>query len=136
MPDSFSIREGLPGQRGCFWEALEDKQFIAFPGVEPDSRHIGLYCGEELVGWAWLKHMSRVPVLGLAIRKAYRRCGHGTMMVGHLLEKAKELGKKRIELSWVAGNSAAHFYKKLGFETGGAGETADGQLFYKASIGV
>jgi len=132
LPDNCSIRPGIPGQHRSFWQKLEDREYIKFPGLEPDSYHIGLYHEGKLVGWAWLKHLSRVPYLGIAILKEYRRKSYGTSMIQCMVEKAKEVGAEKIEAGYLSGNPAGLFYKKLGFRIVATGETADKRVYYKA----
>jgi RimJ/RimL family protein N-acetyltransferase len=76
---------------------------------------------EKVVGWCDIGSLSRpifahVGSLGIGVMADYRGQGIGEKLIRITLEKAKEIGLTRIELTVRAPNKAAFaLYKKIGF---------------------
>ena len=63
-----------------------------------------------------LKRLGHRVRLGISILEEYRNVGLGTKMMEILISKAREYGKRTIELDVRADNGRAiHVYEKLGF---------------------
>ena len=67
-----------------------------------------------------LKRLKHRVNLGISILKDYHDLGLGTILMNVLIERAKELGKLKIELDVRSDNlGAIEVYKKTGFEVEG-----------------
>ncbi|MBN1935892.1 MAG: GNAT family N-acetyltransferase [Anaerolineae bacterium] len=74
----------------AFW-ARENGQIIGMAGIDRFMEPSKIHCAE----------------LGFGVRKEYRRRGIGYQLICAVLDKAREIGLKRIECSCFADNAAA-----------------------------
>jgi ribosomal protein S18 acetylase RimI-like enzyme len=100
------------------------------------GNHYYLYFDESdrFVGYGMLRTFNKyeIPTLGCVIWKEYRGMKHGKKIVSELIEKAKELGYKKIRLSVYPGNVVAlHIYQSFGFHNIG---TIGKQLFMEVDL--
>ncbi len=89
----------------------EDPDFIRFLVLaEKDGK-------EEPAGYGFFENLqSDRPVLGIAVADAYQDCGLGQIIMQHLKDAARQLGKRRIILTVDGDNlRAQHVYEKVGF---------------------
>ncbi len=57
---------------------------------------------------------------GMAVLRGHRGMGIGTALISHLVNWAKSMGLRRIQLSVLAGNTGAiRLYRRLGFTVEG-----------------
>ncbi|GMA30513.1 GNAT family N-acetyltransferase [Litorihabitans aurantiacus] len=92
------------------------------------------------VGAAWIRYFPStepgygfvepgVPELAMAIIPGRRRLGIGRALLAALLNRARELGVRRLSLSVAPGNPARHLYEQAGFAVvPGAGADDDTSL--------
>lgn len=83
----------------------------------PASRYIGVFEGEELVGWGclWLK-FDEVLLATVSIRPDKRRMGFGRALMNALIQAASDAGGRYIELQCRTQNAPAQaMYCSLGF---------------------
>ncbi len=89
----------------------EDPDFIRFLILaERDGK-------EEPAGYGFYENLQSARlVLGVAVADAYQDCGLGQVIMQHLQDVARQLGKRRIILTVDGDNERAqHVYAKLGF---------------------
>jgi len=67
-----------------------------------------------------LRRIAHRASLGMSVRKDFNDLGLGTIMMHHIEEVAKEMGKTKLELEVRIDNlNAVHLYEKFGFELEG-----------------
>lgn len=100
----------------------QEKDFIKNNNESEDNVFIvgfldGEYVGNcSLTGKNLTRQKHRVG-MGIALFQKFTGIGIGTVMIGKLIEIAKEKGYEQLELEVVANNERAiHLYKKMGFE--------------------
>lgn len=72
-----------------------------------------------------LQRFQHRVTLGISVLQAYHHQGLGTYLMNHLIEKAREMGKKTIDLDVRKDNPLAiELYKKVGFYQEGIKEKA------------
>ena len=89
----------------------EDPDFIRFLVlVKQDGK-------DEPAGYGFFENLqSARPVLGIAVADAYQEKGLGQVIMQHLKDVARQLGKRRIILTVDGDNvRAQHVYAKMGF---------------------
>ncbi len=83
--------------------------------------------GGEPVGAAWIRRWNEedcvngfvdasTPVLGIAVRRDYRRRGIGRDLIGWLVDHSAAHGIARISLNVSKDNQAIRLYRRLDFE--------------------
>jgi RimJ/RimL family protein N-acetyltransferase len=89
--------------------------------------------GERLVGWAFLVRMDQdVPHLGIGCADDFLGRGLGKRLMQAVMDKAREEGKKGVDLIVVQANERAwKLYEQYGFRITGAHTGADGQEYYR-----
>jgi len=89
-----------------------DPEIVRFIAVEEVNGE------EEVIIYAFLSGLSGdFPSLGIGIRDDYQGKGLGRILMEHLVELAKSLGKKGLSLTVFDDNkNAFHLYSKLGFK--------------------
>ena len=108
------------------WHAIREEVFIKeqgfqneFDEIDEIAEHIVLYSEDDPVGCGRIYpdqkkqgiwHLGRV-----AIRKPYRKCGYGKVILGALEIQAKDLGAMTMQLS--AQVQAIPFYEICGYHT-------------------
>lgn len=117
---NYKIYEKLEDARHAVM--IREKVFVEEQGFENEfddldhqSLHLELYKDDRPVGCARMyTYDHKVYILGrIAVLKEYRGQSYGSMIMGILEEKAKELNAERVELS--AQVRASSFYEKLGY---------------------
>jgi len=72
-----------------------------------------------------LKRFQHRVTLGISVLQAYQCQGLGTILMNYLIDKAREMGKKTIDLDVRRDNPhAIELYKKVGFHQEGIKEKA------------
>jgi ribosomal-protein-alanine N-acetyltransferase len=75
--------------------------------------------GNRVVGYIAVMNTSQeeAKIISFAVKKEYRGCGIGKMLLKHAIERCKMKGKRRILLEVKESNHVAQrLYKKMGFE--------------------
>lgn len=77
-----------------------------------------LIFGEKIIGYSFLRLFGyEIPSYGGCIHKDYQGKGYGKMLTKLTVDKAKEIGYKKVILKVYKNNSAAfNTYKKTGFD--------------------
>jgi len=94
--------------------------------IEQDNPQFVALDGEKVVGWidispGGLPLSAHVGTLGMGLLSDYRGQGLGRQLMHTALEKARQKGLKRIELSVYPHNQAGiALYEKVGFKHEGA----------------
>ena len=80
----------------------------------------GEYVGNcSIMGNGTLRFKHRATI-GIAFKQKYTNLGIGKIMLGKVIETAKEMGLEQLELEVVANNARAiHVYESLGFKITG-----------------
>jgi ribosomal protein S18 acetylase RimI-like enzyme len=100
---------------------LEISRARVLRNLQNNLPHYIAISDEKVVGWCDIGSLSRpifahVGSLGIGVIANYRGQGIGEKLIRITLEKAKEIGLTRIELTVRAPNKAAFaLYKKIGF---------------------
>ncbi len=140
------------GYNRCLAEVALERKYIGF--VEPPSIERSIAWVETalrddypffvalendmVVGWCDIALNSRegfshVGHLGMAVIAAHRGKGIGAALLQSALQRARELGRERIDLDVYSNNHAAiALYKKLGFVEEGLkhrGRKLDGEYY-------
>ncbi len=94
---------------GLMWTAEE-------LGKESGSRHVGCFCGDELVGALvlTLEDETTVRMRLVAVAEAYQGKGAGATLVAFAEEVARAAGFRRMVAR--ARVSAVPFYRRLGYD--------------------
>lgn len=103
-PWTYAVAQDLAAQ-------AEDPDFIRFIVLaKRDER-------EEPAGYGFFENLrSARPVLGIAVADTYQDCGLGQVIMRHLKDVARQLGKRRIILTVDGDNlRAQHVYANSGF---------------------
>ena len=92
-----------------------------------------MFFDDKLIGYSFLRLFGyEIPSFGIIIKKEYTRRGYGAFLAKWTIEKARELGYKKVILKTYKDNTAAQkLYEKFGFQI--AGETEDKKQ-YKMEI--
>ncbi|MBT3284945.1 N-acetyltransferase [Candidatus Bathyarchaeota archaeon] len=114
------LPQGVSRERveGWFKDIDFDKSLPILGFVETDE-------GSKMVTSAVLVFQSEEiykhkATFGISVRDSYQNKGLGHILTEYMLEIAKGLGLKKVELSVVTHNSRAiHLYEKFGFEKEG-----------------
>ena len=74
--------------------------------------------GNKIVGYTFLSNLkSEYPSLGICIRDDFQGRGLGKILMEHLIEVAKSMGKKGLCLTVYKDNEKGfNLYKKIGFK--------------------
>jgi len=96
---------------------------------EEKGNHYFIYLDEsgEFAGYGMLRTFGKyeIPTLGCVIWKKYRERGNGERLVKELIEKAQEVGYRKIRLKVSSDNGTAYrLYRKAGFSETGKRENA------------
>lgn len=87
-----------------------------------------------------LRRVKHKVEFGISVLKDYHNIGVGTIVMEHVIKKAKELNKKKIELEVRNDNlGAIHLYEKFGFVTEGikkGGFIVEGELVDLRQMGL
>lgn len=103
--DTFVVERGVPEE-------------IEFDGKDSEFLHFTLWDNGEVVACLRANEKGKLLHMGrFAVKKELRKNGYGRILMGKLLEYAKENGYSGVELSAV--ETAVGFYQKQGFETVG-----------------
>jgi RimJ/RimL family protein N-acetyltransferase len=88
-----------------------------------------MFFNNKLVGYSFLRLFGyKIPSFGVIIKNHFTARGYGTILSKWTIDKARELGYKKIILKTYKENiSAKKIYKKLGFKI--IGETEDKKQF-------
>jgi len=90
----------------------------------------------KFAGYGMLRTFGKyeIPTLGCVIWERYRALGNGERLLKELVEKAQELGYRKIRLKVSSDNGSAYrLYRKAGFiETG---KRENGQIWMEYSEG-
>ena len=84
-----------------------------------------VFFDDEIIGSIGFRsnHLKRIThrgSLGMSVRKDFNNLGLGSIMMEHIIEKAKEMEKTKLELEVRSDNiNAIHLYEKFGFELEG-----------------
>jgi putative acetyltransferase len=86
----------------------------------PDIEFWAAWDGEELLGFAALKQLSRGhgEIKSMHVAQSQRRRGTGQALLDHLIERAHAMGMSRLSLetgSWDYFRPAQALYRKYGF---------------------
>ena len=115
---------------------IESTKAFVLDNINNNQPHIVALDDGKVIGWCDITALDRpvlahIGSLGIGILVAYRGQGVGTALIKAALEKAKQKGLTRIELTVRENNlSAIALYKKFGFVTEGThvnGVCIDGQ---------
>jgi len=100
---------------------------VDFDGLDPSAIHVIAYADNELVGTARMLELESgsAKIGRMAVLKKYRGKGIGLRMAEALINMARAMGMKAVELNSQV--SALGFYEKLGF-------AAEGPIFKEAGI--
>jgi RimJ/RimL family protein N-acetyltransferase len=92
-----------------------------------------MFLKNNLIGYSFLRLFSyEIPSYGIIIKKEYTNKGYGTILTKWTIEKAKNLGFKKVILkTYIENISAQKVYEKLGFNI--VGKTKDKKQ-YKMEI--
>jgi mycothiol synthase len=83
------------------------------PSFDVSARTIGVFDGEELVGYAEVTHGDRGDA---AVHPAYRGRGIGTELAHWMQDKARELGAEVIGMPVPVGSPGDRLLESLGYE--------------------
>ena len=103
-----------------------------------EGNHYYIYLDElgKFAGYGMLRTFGKyeIPTLGCVIWRRYRARGNGERLLKELIEKAQELGYRKIRLKVSSHNATAYrLYRKAGFiETG---KRENGQIWMEYSEG-
>jgi ribosomal protein S18 acetylase RimI-like enzyme len=122
-----------------FWDAVDcvarERKYLAFlegppihttksfvlRNIHDNWPHVIAISGEKIIDWCDITPLDRpifahIGSLGIGVLSPYRGHGIGEALIKIALQKAKEKGLTRIELTVRENNKAAiALYKKLGF---------------------
>ena len=136
----FASVEDAPQMTSYINEISKEDTFINFSGeqlsLEEETKYakgviekmlqgnevkVLAFVGKELVGSADIirnvRRMNHFGEMAFSIKKEYRGTGIGHEMMQILIDIAKQLGLRYLELSVFANNIAGHnLYKKVGFK--------------------
>jgi histidinol dehydrogenase len=116
---------------------------LAQAAYRPPGRPLGLYVGDEPVGFLLLWDMRRDPdepadalwVWRLMIDQRHQGKGHGAAAMRWVIAEARRLGVAAVGLSHVKGNgAAARFYAGLGFAYTGVEEDGELEMVLKLPV--
>ena len=127
--------EYIAGLHRCFDSIARERRYMARVEAPPieSAREFVLsniannvpqfvaLSGNDVVGWCDISPMKQegfthCGILGMGVRKDFRRLGIGTRLLEQTIRAAKDLGLERIELEVFASNTAAvKLYEKAGF---------------------
>ena len=131
-----------------FWNALDsvarEKKHISFlegppienlrkfiqKNIDQNSVQFVVLIDNQVVGWCDIIRSDRTifqhaGTLGLGIIKEFRGKGIGNALIQAALDKAKNIGLTRIDLTVRSGNEhALRIYKKFGFQVEGVKKNA------------
>lgn len=100
---------------------IEMSRAFVLKNIIEDRPHFVALCNDKVVGWCDIASLER-PVflhsgrLGIGILSEYRGQGIGEALIRAALEKAKQIGLTRVELTVREGNKRAiALYEKMGF---------------------
>ena len=106
----------------------QEEQFLLRNKESEDNCMLLLFKDAELICTAGihgssLRRLKHKVGMGISVLLEYHNLGVGSVMMEALIEKAKEYGKKKIELEVRIDNpSAIHLYEKYGFKIEGERE--------------
>ena len=128
-------RQHIPGFRECLDAVSRERRYLAFLEARPlpairkfvldnirtgNPQFVALEDG-RVVGWCDICRMDRpvylhAGVLGMGILKEFRGRGIGRRLILAALERAREVGIERVELTvYVSNKRAIRLYKSVGF---------------------
>lgn len=123
-------------------QAVRRKVFIAEQGipesdewddVDPLARHVLIVArNRDAVGTGRLEPTGKIG--RVAVLPQYRGSGVGSLIMGHLVNQATELGFTRVYLH--AQTSAAGFYARLGFRAEGPAFDECGIPHVRMTLGI
>jgi len=96
------------------------REFVLSNIAKDVAQFVALGSG-EVIGWCdvlpmKLEGFTHCGMLGMGVRKDYRRRGIGERLILRTISRAREKGLERIELEVFASNVAAiRLYEKVGF---------------------
>ena len=122
-------------------EVAREKRYLAMTQAPPLEKvreyvtgniasgvpHFVALAGSELIGWcdAWIRPQEgwrHCGTLGMGVLHSYRGRGIGAALLGATLQRAKETGLTRVELSVRLDNERAKkLYENFGFVVEGLG---------------
>jgi len=105
---------------------------------EEKGNHYYIYLDElgKFAGYGMLRTLGKheIPTLGCVIWRRYRAHGNGEKLVKELIERAQELGYRKVRLKVSLDNGTAYrLYKKMGFTE--TGKSENGQTWMEYSEG-
>lgn len=116
--------DGFEVLMAYYWELPPESRRYAYGinrwvGYGPDAPGVRwiAYMGDEPVGKAYLSLLGRpetAAVFGVSVRREARGHGVATVLTEHLLERAVELGRRRVVLH--SSEMAVNLYRRMGFE--------------------
>lgn len=115
------------------------KDCLKTAAANNNYKPVGLYMGDDLVGFAMYGHFTnkkkqgRVWVDHFLIDAKYQGLGLGKVLLKKLIKKLEtEFSCQKIYLSVVNGNKAAKLYEKLGFQFNGESIEKNEKVMVKA----
>jgi len=103
----------------------EERKFIRRIMASEDEYIFAVFFEEEIIGTIMFRssHFQRIKhraSIGMSVLRKFNNLGIGTIMIENILNKAKEVGKLKMELDVRVDNpNAIHLYEKFGFEVEG-----------------
>ncbi|MCX6666139.1 MAG: GNAT family N-acetyltransferase [Euryarchaeota archaeon] len=106
-----------------------DRQTLVDICSSKKDHYFVLIADKKIIGYSFLRLFQyTIPSFGCCIRSEYEHRGYGKMLTQWTINKAKELGYKKVILKVYPNNDAAfRIYQKSGFKIAGKDEDS-GQI--------
>ncbi|HEX5706101.1 MAG TPA: GNAT family N-acetyltransferase [Pyrinomonadaceae bacterium] len=109
--------EWAPGQREAFLRMQFDAQRGEYSARFPDAQYEVILLDGRPVGRFWVgRDDEQIRLLDIALLPEAQKQGVGTLLVGRLIEEARETGKALRHMVFLYNPEAKRLYERLGFE--------------------
>lgn len=132
----FNLLNGLDKKtKKIFHPHSFDRGTISSICKSKKDHYFVMFLDNEMIGYSFLRLFGyNIPSFGIIIKKEFSDKGFGTILIDWTINKAKELGYKKVILKTYKENIAAQkIYEKIGFKI--TGETEDNKQ-YKMDINL
>ena len=134
-------RDPTDEERPSLDAMLEDRHYARYVDAwgRPGDVAIGaLDSGDEPIGAAWYRHFPAddagygfvapdVPEISIAVYPEHRGHQVGSLLLGSLVQRARDRGEPAVSLSVEIDNPALQLYERFGFRPHGERVVAGGQ---------
>ena len=121
----FNLLQNLSNKNKEFFHPHKFDEKTLLKNLESDDHYFIMTADDKIIGYSFLRLFGfDIPSFGCCIRNGFENKGYGSILTGLTIEKAKELGYKKVILKTYKKNLFAQkIYNKLGFKI--IGETSD-----------